>query len=261
MNNELVSIVIPVYNVPDVTGAVDSCLRQTYENIEVIVVDDGSDKMIGELIAEIKDSRLRYIRREVNTNADVCRNIGIDAGRGKYIAFLDSDDLYMRRHIESCVVCLELTDADGMYGSVILDNGKTPRVVMADQPWRNENIINYLLRNGYGACTSTLFMTRESAVAVRWDETLNRHQDYDFVVRFADKFSWTAKEEATVVYNSGPRPRPKGIDFASCIRFSEANKQNIIPSLYRCYITNMLKLAKSYKSGGEIITYYENELK
>lgn len=251
---------IPVYDEPEVVSAVSSCLLQSWENIEVIVVDDGSRMDVARLLSDITDKRLRYIRQPKNINANVCRNVGVDTARGEYISFLDADDLYMRRHIESCVMCLESAGVDGIYGSVILHNNRTPRVIMAEKPYRDEGIVNYLLRKGYGACTSTLFMTKNSALSVRWDESLNRHQDYDFVVRFADMFVWTVKEEATVIYNSGSRPRPKKIDFFSCIRFSQLNRENIIPSLYRCYIMHMLNLAKACKADHKIIRYYENEL-
>lgn len=262
MNNVVVSVIIPVYNVPEVTTAITSCTNQSFRNIEIIIVDDGSESYIGEKIRAIHDPRIRYIRCDQNTNANVCRNIGIDAAKGRYVAFLDSDDLYIHNHIMNCLDCLKANQADGLYGSIIIHDGKVPREIHAELPQREEKMVNYLLRKGYGACTSTLFLSKESASAIQWDETLQRHQDYDFLVRYANVYHLTINHQATVIYNAeSGKIRAKGIDFYSCIRFTEANKEDISPALYRQYVTGMLNLARHLNAGSEIIEYYQKELK
>ncbi|MCC8467389.1 MAG: glycosyltransferase [Rickettsia endosymbiont of Eriopis connexa] len=96
-----VSVIIPVYNRINWTiEAIESVLAQTHENFEVLVIDDGSTEDISEL-TEIckKDKRIKYFRKE-NEGPAAARNLGIKNALGEYIAFLDSDDLFMPSKIE-----------------------------------------------------------------------------------------------------------------------------------------------------------------
>lgn len=89
----LVSIIIPVYNSASyVVDAVSSALRQTYPNVEVVVVDDGSTDNSLSLVKQIDDSRLRVVS-QINQGACVARNRGIEEAKGEYIKFLDADDV------------------------------------------------------------------------------------------------------------------------------------------------------------------------
>jgi glycosyltransferase involved in cell wall biosynthesis len=103
-----VSVVIPTYNRSDyILEAVESVLAQTYHDYEIIVVDDGStddtDKVLGPLI---KDGKIRYVYQE-NLNKSAARNHGIRLAKGKYIAFLDSDDLFLPKKLEKQVLFLD----------------------------------------------------------------------------------------------------------------------------------------------------------
>lgn len=112
-----VTVVIPAYNrAGSIRIAVESVLRQSFTDFEVVVVDDGSsDDTLGALL-EITDSRLRIIRHETNKGAGAARNTGIAAARGRWIAFQDSDDEWLPLKLEkqmrrineagqNCVVC------------------------------------------------------------------------------------------------------------------------------------------------------------
>jgi glycosyltransferase involved in cell wall biosynthesis len=90
----LVSIIVPCYNRADIVrDTIDSVLVQTYAKFEVIVIDDGSTDNTREVIATYNDSRIRYFYRE-NGGLSAARNSGLDAARGEFIAFLDSDDVW-----------------------------------------------------------------------------------------------------------------------------------------------------------------------
>ncbi|MEB3217462.1 MAG: glycosyltransferase family 2 protein [Nostocales cyanobacterium 94392] len=89
MNNILLSIIIPTYNRPHfLPRAVNSALQQTVENIEVIVVDDGSDEPVN----LPKNLRLQVIRLPENSGNAVARNVGLKAAKGEYVTYLDDDD-------------------------------------------------------------------------------------------------------------------------------------------------------------------------
>ncbi|MBQ2835562.1 MAG: glycosyltransferase family 2 protein [Clostridia bacterium] len=94
MEKDLISIIIPVYNVEKyLRNCIDSVLAQTYKNIEIILVDDGSPDTCPDICDEYakKDSRIKVIHQE-NGGLSDARNTGIEAANGKYITFIDSDD-------------------------------------------------------------------------------------------------------------------------------------------------------------------------
>ena len=98
----MVSVVIPTHNRVEFIGeTVDSVLAQTYTDLEVIIVDDGSSDGTGDYIRSryADDSRVRYIWQE-NAERSAARNRGIDEARGEFVAFLDSDDLWLPKKLE-----------------------------------------------------------------------------------------------------------------------------------------------------------------
>jgi glycosyltransferase involved in cell wall biosynthesis len=94
-NNEIISVVIPVYNRERLIGkTIKSILEQTYNNFEILIIDDNSTDGTKEAITKINDSRIRYFKQEYNQGPSAARNRGINVSKGNYIAFLDSDDLW-----------------------------------------------------------------------------------------------------------------------------------------------------------------------
>ena len=113
----MVSVIVPVYNVEKYLGeCVDSVLTQTYTELEIILVDDGSPDRCGEICDEyaLKDSRVKVIHKE-NGGLSDARNAGMKAARGKYIYFLDSDDYIAADAIEKLVGISEKEQTDIVY--------------------------------------------------------------------------------------------------------------------------------------------------
>lgn len=101
--NDLISIIVPIYSVEKyLHKCVDSIINQTYQNLEIILVDDGSPDKCGEICDEYekKDSRIKVIHKE-NGGLSDARNAGIDAAKGEYLAFIDSDDYIALNMIET----------------------------------------------------------------------------------------------------------------------------------------------------------------
>lgn len=107
----LVSVIIPVYNVaPYLREALDSVVQQTYSNLEILIVDDGSTDGSGEICEEYRsDDRVQIIHQE-NQGLSAARNRGLDRAAGEYIAFLDSDDAWRPDFIEKMLEAMENTD-------------------------------------------------------------------------------------------------------------------------------------------------------
>lgn len=122
----LISIVVPVYNVVDYLGAcLDSILNQSYKNLEIVLVDDGSTDGSGEICDEYakQNDNIRVIHQE-NGGLSVARNVGLDVIAGEFVTFVDSDDLIHREYISTLYKYLEVEKADiSAVSSVIIYEG------------------------------------------------------------------------------------------------------------------------------------------
>jgi glycosyltransferase involved in cell wall biosynthesis len=114
MNSPLVSVVIPVYNAERfIKTCIDSVLRQSYENLEVLVIDDGGPDQSISIVEQYDDQRLRIIRQE-NRGLAGARNTGIRVARGDFIAFLDADDFWFVHKIEKHVAVMQANPKCGV---------------------------------------------------------------------------------------------------------------------------------------------------
>ena len=106
---ELVSIIMPSYNTAKyIAETVQSVLAQTYQNWELIIVDDCSTDDTDEVVKPfLRDSRIRYLKNEKNSGAAVSRNRALREAKGKWIAFLDSDDLWMPEKLEKQIAFMK----------------------------------------------------------------------------------------------------------------------------------------------------------
>ncbi|MEA5604524.1 glycosyltransferase family A protein [Nostoc sp. UHCC 0252] len=114
----LVSVIVPAYNAEDFIGrTLNSILSQTYTNIEVLVVDDGSQDRTAEIVKSYveKDNRVILLRQE-NSGVAIARNLAIEKSRGEYIAPIDADDIWYSQKLEKQVQCL--SEADQSVGLV-----------------------------------------------------------------------------------------------------------------------------------------------
>lgn len=114
--SELVSVIVPVYNAEKfIRETMDSVRAQTYENWELLLVEDvssdGSVDVITEYIAKTQDTRIRLIRQPSNQGAASARNRGVREAAGRYIAYLDADDLWMPEKLEHEIRFMEKKDA------------------------------------------------------------------------------------------------------------------------------------------------------
>ena len=110
----LISVIIPIYNVEDfLQRCIDSVTNQTYQNLEIILIDDGSSDNSPHICDEnaANDSRIVVIHRN-NGGISSARNTGLDVARGEYLAFVDADDWVAPSYIESLYCCLQYYQSD-----------------------------------------------------------------------------------------------------------------------------------------------------
>lgn len=106
----LVSIIMPTYNCAEfIEESIISVIKQTYTNWELIIIDDCSTDNTEEVVKKYckRDSRIKYLKLDENSGAAIARNKGIEQAQGKYIAFLDSDDLWMEEKLEKQISFME----------------------------------------------------------------------------------------------------------------------------------------------------------
>lgn len=251
-----ISIIIPVYNrLKELKRTLLSVLSQTFTNYEILIIDDGSEENIDQFIDTLKIDCIKYFRID-HQNANVARNHGIKNSTGEYIAMLDADDEWLNDHLETNLRIMQSTPCDGIYSSIIIKSPTGEHIFKVRQLESNEKMVNYLLSSQIGAHTSTLFMKSETVKMIMWDETLRRHQDYDFVVRFSKSFYWYANLKTSAIYHFKDW-RGKFIDFDSCMAFIHKYKEDIEPAIYRRYHKEMLGVAQRLNADGKIISHYQ----
>lgn len=213
-----VSVVIPVFNLEEFLGeAIDSVLNQTFGDLEIILVDDGSTDRSREIIARYhreKPDRVQFIFRE-HAGAAAARNAGIAAASGKWIAFLDGDDAWMPdklaiqlREIQKDPEINFLSTTAGIRGqSRIL-----PELIPDSQDIKLE-----LLRKGCFITLSSVLIDRELLHDVRFDERLPGAQDLDLYLRLPDRIRYRFIPEPLVIY----RIRNHAISDPQTTRFAQ----------------------------------------
>jgi len=198
----LVSVIVPTYNRPDVLKrAIASVLDQTYRNVEIVVVNDagaGVEHLVEEL--NTRDNLL-YVRHVKNRGLAAARNTGIRVSHGKYIAYLDDDDIYYPDHIERLVTVLEATDhkvahteahrshqekRDGRYVEIQKTN---PYSLDVDhEGLLVRNLVPVLCVMHEKACLDDVGC---------FDETLPTHEDWDLWIRMSRRYRFLHVKQVT----------------------------------------------------------------
>ena len=108
MANNLVSIIMPTYNCGRfIKESIDSVLAQTYTDWELLIVDDCSTDDTTDVVASFKDPRIHYQCNEHNSGAAVTRNTALRMAKGRWVAFLDSDDLWLPNKLETQIAFMD----------------------------------------------------------------------------------------------------------------------------------------------------------
>lgn len=184
MSDPFFSVILPVYNRADaLAAAIGSVLTQSFQDFEIVVVDDGSRDDPKAVADAFGDPRIRFLRQE-NQGGGVARNTAIDAASGRYIAPLDSDDIFLPHHLQTMKDLLDGTTDTVGYARIRVDRGhgrvilKPPRAVRPD-----EDMGEYLLCDRGFVPTITIVVERQMAKRVRYHPHLRVAEDTDFAIR------------------------------------------------------------------------------
>ena len=196
VKNPTVSVIIPTYNRAHlIDKAINSVLSQTYQDYEIIIVDDASTDNTKEVVKDFTDSRISYIFHINNLDISAARNSGIKASQGKYIALLDSDDEWLPEKLDKQINKFEKESLKiGVIytGSYYIDE-KGSQIRKVHVPIKEGYIYEDLLRAGGYLCLSSTLIKRECFKKVGlFDENLPPCEDLDMWIRIAKyyKFSY-----------------------------------------------------------------------
>lgn len=196
----LVSVIIPVYNRQNtISRAVDSVLAQSYQNLEVIIVDDGSTDSTMMILQGYSESKI-HIFSQKHKGANAARNRGINEARGEYIAFQDSDDEWLPDKLAKQIAYMQLNNYKVCYCPYEL-HGKSISIIPEDylQSDKYEKGIGELLKYKNSIGTPTLIMEKSVIECVGgFDEAFPRLQDYELVIRIAQRYQIGYCAEALV---------------------------------------------------------------
>ncbi len=201
-----VSVITPIYNRIGFLHAIISTLQQqTLSDLELILVDDGSEHDVSAAIETIKtDVFIRLIRLEQNKGGASARNVGLEYARGRYVAFLDSDDRWfpdkLRMQFEQLEAAADRANWVSLTRQLVSGerNYVTPRKLLTGKTTVGE----YLFRSGGVIQTSMMFMIAELAKAVRFVEGGRGHDDWSFALRLEQAGArFEMLPEALTIYN------------------------------------------------------------
>lgn len=217
MNNELISIIVPIYNKEDyLRQCLDSIINQSYTNFEVLLVNDGSTDSSGIICQEYseRDSRFRYIEKK-NGGVSSARNLGLELSEGAYITFIDSDDWIEFNYLEVLYNALRENNTDvaiSSYKSYYLDGNFYLRVYSSQEEEflrigkRNRDVFLEefpklgKLNHDFHCIASKLFK-RELLESQKFDESINYGEDLYFFFNLYLKIqSIIYVKEATYIY-------------------------------------------------------------
>jgi glycosyltransferase involved in cell wall biosynthesis len=203
----LVSVVVPTYARSEyLLTALESVVGQTYPNIELLIVDDGSPTPVESALSDVSlqgptesTRTVEFIRHETNRGANAARNTGIDAASGEYIAFLDDDDYWLETKLEKQVAAFEAAGPD--VGLVYVGKRvETTAGVSEDvYDWDGDVVKDLLLGRNFNQFSSIMVRASVLEAAGPPDERFPSWQDRDWFFRLAQHCEFEPVEEPLTV--------------------------------------------------------------
>ncbi|RYJ08642.1 glycosyltransferase family 2 protein [Halogeometricum borinquense] len=205
----VVSVIVPTYNRPErLRRALQSIQRQTYDNIEVVVVDDHSDESPEHVIDSLSsDLSVKFVRHSENKGANAARSTGIIKSCGQYVAFLDDDDTWESEKIKAQVQELENSDAGVSYTGIRQIDGEN-NIIHESNPIISGDITKKLLERNPVGTFSTVLVDREVIYQAGLpDERFPIWQDKEWYIRLSKNTKFKPVPEILVNHHveSGDR--------------------------------------------------------
>lgn len=253
MESPLVSIITPNYNCEKfINDTIESVLSQTYKNWELLIIDDCSkDKSLDRVQEFIKkDSRIKLIKMEMNSGAALCRNKGIEFAKGKYIAFLDSDDIWLSKKLEKQIDFMEKNNIDFTYSQYThMDENGNSLKVKARVPEK----ISYkkMLFHCYTGCLTVVY--NQESLGKVYGPDISKSNDYGLFLQVLKKAKKARGIKENLAYyrirkNSISRNKWKKIE-PHLYLLNKVENINIFTSLFLIFTNVLIKKIYKYERG------------
>lgn len=200
---QTVSVIIPTFNRKEQIGrAIRSVLNQIYQDFEIIVVDDCSTDNTEEVVKSFRDNRIICISHDRNRGGSASRNTGIRASRGKYVAFLDSDDEWLPEKLNmQMTIFRDDPDCGAVYTDIQHVHGNNSLVVH-HRSFSEKNLLRELLISNVIGTASSVVVRRECFDTLGlFDEELPSCQDWDMWIRIATRYRFRRVPVPLVIYH------------------------------------------------------------
>lgn len=187
MEEALVSVVVPSYNRCSLLSrCIENLQEQSYRNMEIIVVNDGSQDNTEAVMKKYEGTNIRYYRYTPNRGACYARNYGVRKAKGEYIAFQDSDDLWEPEKLKEQVICLTDRNVDVVFCGMCRVNSTQGKKTYYPRKALEENRDAFLqLLEQNRISTQTVLAKRTVFDKVEFDPTMRRFQDWDLALQIA----------------------------------------------------------------------------
>lgn len=196
-----ISAIIPTFNRAGLLGrAIRSVLAQTFQDWELLVVDDASEDHTKQVVFDFQDPRICYLRRDTNGGGGAARNTAIRAARGQYLAYLDSDNEMLPKRLEEQLQVFENSKLENLgvvtCGILIVDSDP-PRVNL---PLVRGKVFDDLLTMRAGVWDTNCIMVKHTSGSseILWDETFTAGEDRDYLLRFTRRYQLDFTDQVLV---------------------------------------------------------------
>ncbi|MEM9217431.1 MAG: glycosyltransferase [Cyanobacteria bacterium P01_F01_bin.150] len=214
MSTPLISVIIPVYNGErTVLETVQSILKQTFTNFELIIINDGSSDRTLELLEIVDDPRVRILSYE-NGGLPVARNRGIEQAQGQYITFIDADDLWTPTKLSDQLTALQNNpDAGLAYSWTLTMDDKTGALHPGKFVSFDGDVYGQMLLSNFIASGSNAMLTAEAVRSVGdFDATLTSCEDWDYWLRVASQWPFTVVPKPQILYRQSSSAMSSKVD-------------------------------------------------
>ena len=197
----LVSIIMPSYNTaPYISSSIQSLINQTYNNWELIIVDDCSTDNTEDVLSEIKDERIRFFKNEKNSGAAVSRNKALREAKGQWVAFLDSDDLWMPDKLEKQIRFMMdngYSFSYTNYKEIDTDGNETGVMVTGPKHVTKTGMYNYC----WPGCLTVMYDATKVGLVQITD--IKKNNDYAMWLKVCKKAECYLLDECLAMYRRG----------------------------------------------------------
>jgi len=251
-----VSIVVPSFNRERCLQTLfASFIRQTLQDFEVVLVDDGSSDNTENILRGIADPRFRYVRHEKNRGAQAARNTGIKTAKGAWVAFFDSDDVMLENSLELRLQAAQQQNCNVVHSEclVLLPSGETGAFGV---PPLSGDVYRALLK-GPGPVFPSLMVKKEALLEIGClDENIKAFQEWDTVIRLAKFYPFGYVPEPTFIYDCRGEDTISKDLLRDALGYEQVLRKHYCTMLKHCGLSclsnHFHRLAGKYAAAGDV---------